>query len=127
MADNSKNFGLENISCYVTASELSKLIYDVVKKWNYLDQRTVGVQVIRSVDSIAANIAEGFGRYHKKDKIKFFINARGSVYESMHWVKLASQRELINVKIEQKISGLIERLPKEVNYLIKSTNNNLTI
>ncbi|MCK4639103.1 MAG: four helix bundle protein, partial [Bacteroidales bacterium] len=25
-----------------------------------------------AADSISANIAEGFGRYHKKDKIKFY-------------------------------------------------------
>jgi len=39
-------------------------------KWDYFAKKTVGEQFIDAVDSISANIAEGFGRYHKKDKIK---------------------------------------------------------
>ncbi|MBA4411197.1 MAG: four helix bundle protein [Bacteroidota bacterium] len=45
-------------------------------------QKTIGAQFIEAADSISANIAEGFGRYHKKDKIKFYYYSRGSTFES---------------------------------------------
>ena len=38
-------------------------------------------QILRASRSATANIAEGWGRFHYKDNIKFLINARGSVAE----------------------------------------------
>jgi len=52
-----------------------------------------GNQFIRSVDSISANIAEGFGRYSKKDKVKFFRISFGSMYESLDWNEKALKRK----------------------------------
>lgn len=83
--------------------------------------------MLRSVDSVAANIAEGFGRFHKKDKVKFFYNARASVYESAHWYKTAVQRKIISQTDYDKAIVLLQKLPKEINYLIKMTQNNLSI
>ena len=45
-------------------------------------KRTVGYQIIRSADSIAANIAEGYGRYSPKDKANFYRYSRGSFEET---------------------------------------------
>ena len=50
---------------------LAEGIYSIVSKWNYLDLDTVGKQLIRSSDSIAANISEGFGRYSFKENKLF--------------------------------------------------------
>ena len=122
-----KNFKLENLPSYKIGVELSSLVYSAVKNWDFLDKKTVGIQLIRSTDSIAANIAEGFGRFHKKDKIKFFYNARASVYESAHWVKTAFRRKLLSNQEYESLINLLRQLPKEINYLIKSTNANLTI
>jgi four helix bundle protein len=38
-------------------------------------------QIRRASTSVGANIAEGFGRFHYKEKIKFYYNARGSICE----------------------------------------------
>lgn len=122
-----RDFNVEDITCYKTSIELSSVIYKLVRKWDYLDQKTTGVQLIRSIDSIAANIAEGFGRYHKKDKIKFFYNARASAYETTHWVKTAFERKLISKKSYDEIMLGLEQLPKQINYLIKMTQTNLSI
>ena len=75
---------LEDLTSYRIASELSDFVWNIVVRWDWLAKTTVGSQFIRSTDSIAANIAEGFGRYHKKDKIKFYFNARGSMFEAEH-------------------------------------------
>ena len=74
---------LNKIGAYKISFELSNYVWDIVIKWHYLAKDTVGKQFIRAIDSISANIAEGFGRFHKKDKIKFYLNARSSVYESL--------------------------------------------
>ena len=127
MNHSKKSFKLEDLSSYKISADLSNIIYRLVKEWTFLDQKTVGLQWIRSTDSIAANIAEGFGRFHKKDKIKFFYNARASVYESAHWAKVTKERELLSEEDYKIIMKLIQKLPKELNFLIKFTNINLTI
>lgn len=122
-----KDFTVKDLPSYKISSELSQIIYDLVKTWSYLDQKTIGTQLIRAIDSVAANIAEGFGRYHKKDKIKFYYNARASTIEAEHWVETALNRKLIDKGLAEKILNPLRKLPKEINYLIKMTNNNLSI
>lgn len=122
-----KKFKLEDIPAYKIASELGDYVWGVVSRWDYFAKRTIGVQLTEAIDSIAANIAEGFGRYHKKDKIKFFYNARASVFESAHWCKKAYQRKLISEKENEHILEELRKLPREINYLIKTTDINLSI
>jgi len=116
---------LKNIQSYKTASELTKIVWNRVNKWSFLAQKTIGSQWIRSVDSIAANIAEGEGRYFKKDKIKFFYQARGSAYESAHWADRAKERDLISDGEYKTIMFMLKRLPKEINSLISGASKNL--
>ena len=52
----------------ILAFDLSNYVWDVVLKWDYFSRDTVGKQYVKAIDSISANIAEGFGRYHKKEK-----------------------------------------------------------
>jgi len=47
--------------------EIGEKIWTMVEGWDYLSKRTIGSQLIRAADSIAANISEGFGRYHYKE------------------------------------------------------------
>jgi four helix bundle protein len=81
--------------------------------------------LIRSTDSVAANIIEAEGRYFKKDKIKFYYQARGSVYESAHWVDKARQRNLITEEQYKVLMNEFRRLPREINYLISNVAKNL--
>jgi len=118
-------FKLEDINAYQIASELSDHIWNIVSKWNILAQKTIGEQWVRAVDSIAGNIAEGFGRYHKKDKVKFYYNSRASVFESAHWTKRAHKRGLIDDKQNDHILSELRKLPKEINGVIKRTMEKL--
>ena len=75
-------------------------------------------QLRRSANSIGANIAEGFGRRHKKDKINFYIYARGSAYETIHHLTYGLNvgyfdREEVKAIVED-IEGLIYELNKMV-------------
>ena len=121
----SQNFKLENIKAYRIASELSDCVWKIVSRWSWLAKRTLGIQFINAIDSIAGNIAEGYGRYHKKDKVKFYYNARASVFESAHWCKKAFKRKLISEKEEEFILNQLRKLPKEINGLIKITMEKL--
>ncbi len=118
---------IESINSYNISSALADEIWEIVSKWNYFSKNSMGLQFVRSIDSIAANIAEGFGRFHKKDKQKFFYNARGSLYEAIHWSEKAKKRNLLTLQEYEKISQQLDILPKEINWLVKITEEKLTI
>lgn len=114
-----------DLSAYQLARKLSDIVWDIVISWDWFAKSSLGIQWIRAVDSIGANIAEGFGRFHKKDKIKFYYNSRASVLESMHWRDLSYRRKLINDEKKRDIDIIINQLPKSINTLIKITALNL--
>ncbi len=118
---------LSNISSYKISSDLSDFVWNVVMKWGWFEKKTLGDQFVRSIGSIAANIAEGFGRYHKKDKQRFYYNARASVYESIFWSSKAFKRNLVQEKDYVFIASTLYNLPKEINALVRYTENKLTI
>ena len=97
----------------------------MVADWEKFDRWTVGQQVVRASDSISANIAEGFGRYHKKDKIKFYRYSFGSMEETKDWIRKCIIRELISEEQKKYIIAELEKLPKEINHLINYTNDKL--
>ncbi|KKQ73911.1 MAG: hypothetical protein US96_C0047G0002 [Candidatus Woesebacteria bacterium GW2011_GWB1_38_5b] len=111
----------EQINAYGVANELSDFIWNLVSKWNWFSKKTIGIQYVTAIDSIAGNIAEGFGRFHKKDKEKFYYNARGSLFESIHWTQKSKKRNLINQKDYTYIASELDKLPREINWLIKIT------
>ena len=116
---------LNDVQPYKTALKLSNYVWEIVIRWDYFAKDTVGKQFVKAVDSISANIAEGFGRYFKKDKINFYRYSNGSVKESFDWNEKAKVRNLINKDEYQHILGELQKLPKEINQLIKITNNKL--
>ena len=73
--------GFESLRVYRLAEELCDTIWDIVNKWQNLARDTVGKQLIRALDSICANIAEGSGGGTYKDNCRFIDIARGSLYE----------------------------------------------
>lgn len=118
---------LNNISAYRIAFNISNYVWDVVSEWDYFSKKTIGEQFIKAIDSISANIAEGFGRYTKKDKINFYRYSYGSLKESLDWNEKAKMRKLLKEKEYTYILTELKKLPKEINTLIKFTNQKLTI
>ena len=59
---------LNDLTCYKSAFAFSNEVWDLVIKWDYFAKDTIGKQFVNAADSISANIAEGFGRYHKKER-----------------------------------------------------------
>ncbi len=122
-----KYLELNNVSSYKMAFGLSNYTWAVVVRWDYFAKDTVGKQFVRAVDSISANIAEGFGRYTKKDKIKFYRYSYGSIKESLDWNEKARVRKLSQAKEYEYILRELKKLPREINTLIKYTDEKLTI
>lgn len=122
-----KYLQIEDLESYKIAFNLSNYIWNIVVNWDYFAKKTVGDQFVRSADSISANIAEGFGRYGKKDKICFYRYSFGSVKESIDWSKKANIRGLLSEEQFQYIFKELNRLPLSINQLIKFTNDKLTI
>ncbi len=121
-----KYLQLNDLSSYKIAFELSNYIWDVVKKWDYLAIQTIGRQLINAIDSVSANIAEGFGRRSRKDKIKFYYYSYGSVSEAIDWVEKAKKRELLTEEQYNFIISELNKLPKEINTLVKFTRERMS-
>lgn len=122
-----KYLQLNDISAYKIAFSLSNYVWKIVLKWDYLAKDTVGKQFIRAVDSISANIAEGFGRYGKKDKIMFYRYSYGSIKEALDWNEKSKIRKMLSLEEYNHIYEELNKLPRELNSLIKYTNEKLTI
>ena len=118
---------LNQITAYTKSFHLSNFVWDLVSGWDSFAKYTIGQQFVDAVDSISANIAEGFGRYHKKDKIKFYYYSFGSVKECLDWNEKARVRKLVNEETYSKIFATLETLPKEIHQLIKFTDEKLKI
>jgi len=116
---------LDKISAYKMAFEFSNEIWMEVLKWDYFSKDTVGKQFVRATDSISANIAEGFGRYSKKDKVRFYRIAMGSLEETDDWIRKSSVRELITNQVSSVYMNTIQSLRKEIYNLINYTNEKL--
>ena len=122
-----KYLELNDITAYTIAFNLSNYIWDIVIKWDYFAKDTVGKQLVKAIDSASANIAEGFGRYFKKDKINFYRYSYGSIDESIDWIAKANKRGLLKESEYNHINEELKKLPKEVNHLINFTNEKLSI
>ena len=120
-----KYLSVEDIIAHKFASEVAEIVWNEVQTWPWIAKKTIGVQWIESTDSISANIAEGFGRFHKKDKVKFYYNAKGSLLESIDWTKKALKRTLISESKAKEILEILKRLPREIHFQIRYTMENL--
>jgi len=111
---------LEELKVYQVAMEIGEEIYRHAMKWDYFDRKTIGGQVIRAADSIAANISEGYGRYFFKETKLFLYYARGSAHETQTWIVKAKSRNLLTVEQSEKLLSKIDFCIALINGLIKS-------
>ncbi len=86
---------MEDLLVYKLACELSDLAWLIFKIMDWHTKKIMGDQFIEAVDSFGANIAEGYGRYHYLDRIKFYYNARASLFEAKHWSNLLLKRGIM--------------------------------
>jgi four helix bundle protein len=110
----------ENLRVYKLSEEIADAIWDTATGWDPFAKQTVGAQIVRSADSIGANIAEGTGRGTYADNRRFVRNARGSLNETKHWLRRAYRRKLLSGQPVQKLKPLLDELSPKLNSYLKS-------
>lgn len=105
----------ETLEVYQLSERLSDTIWHTVLTWDNLAKDTLGKQLIRSADSVGANIAEGSGRNSGKDQLYFLRIARGSLYETKHWLRRAYKRNLLTPNLIDSLKELLDLLIRKLN------------
>lgn len=111
---------LKDLVVYQKAVELAEAVWQIVMHWDRFAKNTIGEQSVRAADSVGANVAESHGRFHFGEKLQFLYYARGSLYETRHWLRLGYKRGLIDQESAQKLAQLIEPLAISLNSFISS-------
>ena len=110
----------ERLRVYQLSEKLADHIWQVVLSWNNFARDTVGKQIVRSADSIGANLSEGSGRGRYLDNKRFVRMARGSLNETQHWLRRAYKRNLLTKSQVDKLKPIITELGPSLNAYLKS-------
>ena len=117
---------LEDLDVYKISMEISDKIWNLVIHWEHFSRNNIGGQLLRAIDSVGANIAEGYGRGSKIDNARFVKIARGSLFETKHWLTISNRRKLLSdsetKEILDDIENLLPRLSAYINYLSNSSH-----
>lgn len=111
---------LDKLEAYKLSRALSQCSWETYEALNWEIKKIIGNQFITSVDSVGANVAEGYGRFHYLDKVKFYYNARGSLLESRHWLDLLEERKFTDKEGKTRFLHIYKELRLVLNGLIKS-------
>ena len=100
--------------------DFGELMWSVVEDWDYFAKDTIGKQLVRCADSIAANISEGHGRFHFKENKQFCYYSRGSLQETQTFIEKAARRELISAEEGREYYKQLEELKRRLNSYINT-------
>lgn len=112
--------GVDDFKTYNRAMALGGEVWKLVVMWDSFNKDTIGKQLVRSCDSVAANLSEGLGRYHYKEIKNFSYYARGSLFETQTWLTKAHDRNLITNEQFDKFMDEISQIGKMINGYINS-------
>ncbi len=112
--------GLEGLRIFRLAEKLADEIWEEVITWKPFARGTVGRELVRSGDSVGANIAEGHGRFHYRDEITFDYYSRGSLKETRSWLRRAFSRRIMSEAKFQRFIGMVDELEPQLNAYINS-------
>ncbi|OFX37264.1 MAG: four helix bundle protein [Bacteroidetes bacterium GWA2_32_17] len=119
---------IEELRVYQQSMEIAEKVWQIVEKWNWFAKDTVGKQLVRAVDSVAANLSEGFGRFHFQESKHFYYYSRGSLYETKTWLTKSKNRNLLSEDdfnmFSSEIKDISVKLNNYINSIGKKPNNN---
>jgi len=111
---------LEELQVYQLAMDIGEKVWELVIKWDYFAKDTIGKQLVRAADSVAANLSEGFGRFYYKENRQFCYYSRGSLYETLTWLTKAQSRGLIKEENFHPMRKDIDAIGLKLNNYINS-------
>lgn len=109
------------LDVYNLAERLADMIWEDYETWSDKVQKTIGYQVIRSSDSISANIAEGYGRFTPLDRKKYYRYSRGSFEETKAWLRKLIRRKILTETRQAEYGEIINKLGPKLNAFINTT------
>jgi four helix bundle protein len=113
----------EELEVLRKAEKNADSIWRNVLRWEPFASEVVGRQLARSADSIGANIAESFGRFHYGEKFQFLYYARGSLYETKYWLNRAIKRNLLPQNLGQSYTNELTELARQLNASLTTIKN----
>ncbi|WP_194774442.1 four helix bundle protein [Pararhodonellum marinum] len=122
MEEKKKFIPLVNLEIYQLARKLSSFAWKIYTRLSYQEKKVWGDQMLESVDSVGANIAEGYGRYHYLEKARFYFIARASLSERKeHWLDLGFERGIVVSEEWKEICAIHKPLQIKLNNTITKT------
>ena len=118
---------LEELQVYQLAMDIGERVWELVIKWDYFAKDTLGKQLVKAADSVAANLSEGFGRFYYKENRQFCYYSRGSLYETLTWLTKAQNRGLIKEEDFHSMRKDIDTIGLKLNNYINSIGKTTTI
>lgn len=115
-------FNFEKLEVYNKAIEFVKMIYMITQKFPKEEQFGIISQLRRASVSISSNIAEGSGRFHKKDFQQFLRIARSSAYECVTLLQISKELAYLSTNDFDKLYCFIGEITKMISGLINSLN-----
>lgn len=110
----------KDLKVWIEAYKLSVAIYVVTQKFPEKEIFGITSQLRRSAVSIAANIAEGKGRFSKNELIRYLFISRGSLYETEYYIKLSEELGYLQGSESRKLQEKVDLVGKLINGLIRS-------
>jgi four helix bundle protein len=111
-----ENAHFRDLIAYRLSISIAREMSAAVESWPNFHLWTVGIQLVRAADSVGANIAEAMGRWHRADQRRLLLVARGSLFETEHWIGLAQERGLLPTdagahlpELSRVLNGLIRK------------------
>ena len=111
-----------DLEVWKQAHELTILIYFVTKSFPKEEIYGLTSQIKRAAVSIESCIAEGFSRYHYKDRLNFYYGARGSIAEVQTQIRIALDVKFLDKISYEKVVEQTKQITMLLNGLIKATN-----
>lgn len=112
-----------DLEVWKNSHELTIFVYKITK--NFPKEEIFGItsQIRRASVSIESNIAEGFSRFHFKDRLNFYYQSRGSASEVQTQLLIVKDLKYISLEDFNKAFGFTQKVLIILSGLIKSTEN----
>lgn len=108
------------MSVWQKSFDLLIKIYQSTKTFPTEEKFGIISDIRRAANSVVHNIAEGFGRFERKDKTRFYKISRGSSYEVISQVLVSSALQFLDEKYEKEIISGYKLVIDELDSIIKS-------
>lgn len=122
MNEKSAYIPIHELEVYRLSRKLSTSTWTVYQRLSFQEKKVWGDQMLSAIDSVGANIAEGYARFHFSEKSRFYYISRASLSEGVeHWIDLGFERGVVSDQEFLLFNQLRRDVQVRLNNMIKST------